>query len=50
MQHISYQIIGKAIAKMKTIKEYQPVFKLIESMEKDVIDSCIKTIKPFIKL
>jgi hypothetical protein len=50
MEQIANRFIGKALAKMKIIKEYQLIFKLINSLEKDVIDYCIKTIKPFIKL
>ena len=50
MEQIANRFIGKALAKMKIIKEYQPIFKLINSLEKDVIDSCINKIKPFIKL
>ncbi len=33
-----------AVHKMKSLDEYKPVFELINSLEKDITESCIKAL------
>ena len=50
IEEITKRLTEKTLKIIQTLQEYKPIFKLISSMESDVIDSCIKIIKPFINL
>ncbi len=50
IEEITKRLTEKTLKIIQTLQEYKPIFKLISSMESDVIDSCNKIIKPFINL
>lgn len=38
-----------AVLKMKNLDEYKPIFNLIDSLEKDVTDSCVKGLEKYVE-